>query len=177
MLPTACIMGPIKAINNHNGHPDIRVTVTGMRNEAIKWEGNLCAHWSIFKSSCDFVSKSQTTPEDNSDGLLQIIVTLREIILNLTGIQSNRSTQMQQRDTSSSETSCTPWTDGKQYIWHECISLVPLRCGPSPSREWCSPHLSWDRRCFRCEVVSQTADACQWSNAVTSLWRADGSAS
>lgn len=41
MLPTACIMTPIKAINNHNGHPDIYVTVTGMRNEAFKSEGNL----------------------------------------------------------------------------------------------------------------------------------------
>lgn len=42
MLPTACIMTPIKAINNRNGYPDIYVTVTGMRNEAFKSEGNLC---------------------------------------------------------------------------------------------------------------------------------------
>lgn len=41
MLPTACVMTAIRAINNHYVHPDIYVTVTRMRNEAFKSEGNL----------------------------------------------------------------------------------------------------------------------------------------
>lgn len=36
---------PYKAINNHNGHTDIYVTVMWVRNEAFKSEGNLCAQW------------------------------------------------------------------------------------------------------------------------------------
>lgn len=68
-------MTPIKAINNHNGHPDIYVTVTGMRNEAFKSEGN-----SAFKEGPvqfhEFVIKFQTMAADNSNGLLQITAIL-----------------------------------------------------------------------------------------------------
>lgn len=44
MQPTACIMTPITAINNHNGHTDIYVTLTGMRDEAFEREDNLFTH-------------------------------------------------------------------------------------------------------------------------------------
>lgn len=75
MLPTACIMTPIKAINNHNGHPDIYVTVTGMRNEAFKSEGNLCTHWFKKKLLLVFVILLSNT-KDNDNALLQITAIL-----------------------------------------------------------------------------------------------------
>lgn len=44
MLPSARIMTHIKTIHNPNGHADIYVAFTRMRNEAFRKEGNLCTH-------------------------------------------------------------------------------------------------------------------------------------
>ena len=41
MLPTACIMTPIKTINNHNGQTDIYVTLTRMKDGAFAAEDSL----------------------------------------------------------------------------------------------------------------------------------------